>query len=252
MKARYYDGDIGRFLSVDPIAVITNPKEFKAKTGMDYAKYLSDPQLLNTYSYVRNNPLTYTDPSGEFLDIAADIAFIAYDLCKVGQAIFTGGDVAGEITSLGLDIAGAALPGVTGLGMVARTARVADKAGDVASVANKLPDNALVCRGGLCTAERLIKGKGVTVNGGKLDGASVNAGDITLSELTKNIPHSDYGLTTVGEIRKLGGNVVKDAKKGYHSIMQGITPKQAENLFTPTKKIHLKITNLKNSLFTII
>jgi RHS repeat-associated protein len=45
--ARYYDPTIGRFISPDTIVP-------------DY----SDPQSLNRYSYVRNNPLGYIDPDG--------------------------------------------------------------------------------------------------------------------------------------------------------------------------------------------
>jgi RHS repeat-associated protein len=46
-NARYYDPTIGRFASSDVI-------------GVDRA----DPQTRNRYSYVRNNPLRYTDPTG--------------------------------------------------------------------------------------------------------------------------------------------------------------------------------------------
>ncbi|MFC1986548.1 RHS repeat-associated core domain-containing protein, partial [Chloroflexota bacterium] len=45
--ARYYDVEIGRFISADTIVP-------------DY----TNPQALNRYSYVLNNPLKYTDPSG--------------------------------------------------------------------------------------------------------------------------------------------------------------------------------------------
>ncbi len=45
--ARYYDPTIGRFISADPIV-----------------KSLTNPQSLNRYTYVLNNPLKYTDPSG--------------------------------------------------------------------------------------------------------------------------------------------------------------------------------------------
>ena len=45
--ARLYDPEIGRFISADPIV----PDPF-------------NPQSLNRYSYVLNNPLIYTDPSG--------------------------------------------------------------------------------------------------------------------------------------------------------------------------------------------
>ncbi|MBI4311287.1 MAG: hypothetical protein HY681_05830 [Chloroflexi bacterium] len=46
-NARYYDAAIGRFISPDTI--VPN---------------LSNPQSLNPYTYVLNNPLRYTDPTG--------------------------------------------------------------------------------------------------------------------------------------------------------------------------------------------
>jgi RHS repeat-associated protein len=48
--ARYYDPHLGRFLSPD--SVVSDQL---------------DPQLLNRYSYVRNNPFKYTDPTGHVL-----------------------------------------------------------------------------------------------------------------------------------------------------------------------------------------
>lgn len=45
--ARFYSADLGRFLSPDPVG-----------------GSLANPQSLNPYAYVRNNPLTLSDPSG--------------------------------------------------------------------------------------------------------------------------------------------------------------------------------------------
>jgi RHS repeat-associated protein len=50
MGGRIYDADIGRFLQADPFV--------QDRTNL---------QALNRYSYVQNNPLSYTDPSGYFL-----------------------------------------------------------------------------------------------------------------------------------------------------------------------------------------
>jgi RHS repeat-associated protein len=50
MHARYYDPNVGRFLSVDPV--------------MNVETALREPQSWNRYSYVTNNPLKYTDPDG--------------------------------------------------------------------------------------------------------------------------------------------------------------------------------------------
>jgi RHS repeat-associated protein len=47
MNGRIYDPHIGRFMSADPI--IQSPYELQSH---------------NRYSYVMNNPLFYTDPSG--------------------------------------------------------------------------------------------------------------------------------------------------------------------------------------------
>ncbi len=46
-NARYYDPLVGRFISADTI--VPNP---------------ANPQDLNRYTYVRNNPVRYTDPTG--------------------------------------------------------------------------------------------------------------------------------------------------------------------------------------------
>jgi RHS repeat-associated protein len=54
-QARYYSKNHGRFTTVDPIKI---KKE-----------RLVDPQQINLYSYVRNQPLLYTDSSGEDLRI---------------------------------------------------------------------------------------------------------------------------------------------------------------------------------------
>lgn len=54
--ARYYDPEIGRFISPDSIV-------------QSYA----NPQSLNRYSYVLNNPLKYVDPSGHIVFDLEDI-----------------------------------------------------------------------------------------------------------------------------------------------------------------------------------
>jgi RHS repeat-associated protein len=50
--ARYYDPALGRFISPD--TVVQNP---------------SNPQTLNRYSYCLNNPLIYTDPTGNQVNV---------------------------------------------------------------------------------------------------------------------------------------------------------------------------------------
>ncbi|WP_339071726.1 RHS repeat-associated core domain-containing protein [Pseudomonas idahonensis] len=101
-----------------------------------------------------------------------------------------------------------------------------------------LPDKAIVCRGGSCTAEKFSQGSGVTEdNDKKPEGASVNsAPNKTLSELTEGIPHSKVGITTAGQIRAKGRDVISSPTRNNkdHATLSGITAEQAEVLMTPT------------------
>lgn len=51
--ARYDSSQYGRFMTPDPVTITT--------------ERLYDPQQLNAYAYVRNNPLRFNDPTGEIL-----------------------------------------------------------------------------------------------------------------------------------------------------------------------------------------
>ncbi len=77
-NARYYGQAIGRWMSQDPaflavgtsdLADIVRSQEDDENTRDKAAlrEYLSNPQNLNSYSYVNNNPLKYNDPEGKFL-----------------------------------------------------------------------------------------------------------------------------------------------------------------------------------------
>ena len=103
-----------------------------------------------------------------------------------------------------------------------------------------LPDEARVCRGGTCTADRFAGGSGVTIDAaGRLSGVSVNsAPGRTVEELTASIPNKQVGVTTVGAIRAVGGDVIPDPRpnSSFHCQLYGITPAQAERLFTPPRR----------------
>jgi RHS repeat-associated protein len=63
--ARYYSASLGKFSTIDPLAFyISNSKQIKDKLNKEQIDILSDPQLLNNYSYSRNNPVVYVDPNG--------------------------------------------------------------------------------------------------------------------------------------------------------------------------------------------
>jgi RHS repeat-associated protein len=77
MQARYYSSPMGRFTSVDPIYISKDR--------------LVDPQAINLYAYVRNNPLSYIDPTGEYF-VGTDGKRVEYKV-EDGKIIFTSNNV---------------------------------------------------------------------------------------------------------------------------------------------------------------
>ncbi|NOK71559.1 MAG: hypothetical protein GFH25_541324n2 [Chloroflexi bacterium AL-N10] len=80
--ARYYDPRLGRFLSPD--SIVPNPQ---------------DPQDLNRYTYAKNNPLRYTDPTGHCAIICTALVGAA-----IGGGISYGTQVAANISQNGLNV----------------------------------------------------------------------------------------------------------------------------------------------------
>ncbi len=93
MNGRIYDPTLGRFLQADPF--IQGPK---------------NSQSLNRYSYVLNNPLSYTDPSGYF---ANPFKKIGRNIIRAASKIFGKElvNIAGNIASLYCGPAAAACAG---------------------------------------------------------------------------------------------------------------------------------------------
>lgn len=100
LRARWYDPSVGRFMTQDP-----------------FPGLLAQPQTLNPYVYVVNNPVNLTDPSGEFpwsIVIGAGVGGamnVGQYLLSPGQHTFRG---AVNSAAKGAFIGGAA--GVIGLG----------------------------------------------------------------------------------------------------------------------------------------
>jgi RHS repeat-associated protein len=118
--ARYYNSTLGRFISADTIVPSAG-----------------NPQSLNRYSYVGNNPIRYTDPDGHCWPVCTTIAgaiigagvgFAAYAIdvhvngkeWDSGQAtaVTATGAVAGALIGLGGPAAAVAGLGVTGAAVI--------------------------------------------------------------------------------------------------------------------------------------
>ncbi|WP_445637017.1 Flavoredoxin [Nostoc sp. DSM 114161] len=98
----------------------------------------------------------------------------------------------------------------------------------------KIPDEALVVRGGRNRAEDIRRGIGTHPSG--ITGISVEcAVGLSLAELALTIPHGQIGVTTVGEVRQAGGDVIRTSgKSANHATLTGLSPQQVSQLLTPT------------------
>lgn len=98
-----------------------------------------------------------------------------------------------------------------------------------------IPDEALVVRGGRNRPEDIARATGTHPSG--VTGISVEcAAYISVQELAKVIPHGQVGVTTVGDVRNLGGDVVRTSgRSSYHATLTGVTPKEVSRLLTPTQ-----------------
>lgn len=112
MQQRYYDAEIGRFLSIDPVVV-------DRKTGWNFCRYC----------YAANSPYKFRDPDGRAIDLVVDVGFIAYSGYKLAtEPSWT------NAAALGADVVGAAVPFATGLGAAVRAG---SRAADVTRPAEK-------------------------------------------------------------------------------------------------------------------
>jgi RHS repeat-associated protein len=84
LNARFYNPNQGQFLTQDPtFLALGNPSQLKQLTQQEQNKLLTDPQLLNSYGYARDNPITNKDATGLIsvktiyrgLDIISNILF---------------------------------------------------------------------------------------------------------------------------------------------------------------------------------
>ncbi|GEM_PF-4795593 len=141
---RYYEPNIGRFTQPDPVSrYLTDPQKLKQSTGQDLQKFLQNPQALNEYGYVQNNPVKYVDPNGEIgvLALLATVAWVAFTAWDIHDAYKTSNSTQATLGekiinygSLALDVfpATGASKGVAKVGIEAvKVGKVAEKSKDV-------------------------------------------------------------------------------------------------------------------------
>jgi len=110
MNGRIYDPVLGRFLQADPVVQAPD-----------------NSQNLNRYTYVLNNPLSYTDPSGFFFKSIGNFIgkfwqpILAIGITVVSAGVATGAlfaslEIAGTSAAWGVAIGGGALAGLVNAG----------------------------------------------------------------------------------------------------------------------------------------
>ena len=200
-NARWYDPALGRF--VQPDTLVPEP---------------GNPQALNRYTYVTNNPLRYTDPTGHCpwcIPVAigvlklVDWGWTAWDVYQSGRTLSdpNASDLDRQLAELNIilalsleagepdDILPVAVPAddVTRRGLI-RVAREALAAGDEAALRN-LPDWMQPIVRGLVTEDRILAQLGRQGQKRLIEGRVGN-------ELVKTIPDFvDDANRIVGEIK---------------------------------------------------
>lgn len=101
-------------------------------------------------------------------------------------------------------------------------------------MAERIPDEALVVRGGRNQPEDLRRGTKTHPSG--VTGASVECAEgKSVAELATSLPHGQVGVTTVGAVRAAGGDVVRTlGRSPHHATLIGLSPDAASRLLTPT------------------
>ncbi|XXF78297.1 RHS repeat-associated core domain-containing protein [Myxococcaceae bacterium GXIMD 01537] len=131
MGVRDYDPALNRFLTPDPL--------FLEEPG----RCLGSPVECNLYGYAGGNPVSYADPTGQYLESAIDIASLGMGIHSISQwnekttTLDKVLDVGGLVLD-GVALALPVIPGGAGIGL--KALRAGDKAVDALQAADKVGD----------------------------------------------------------------------------------------------------------------
>lgn len=261
MNARYEDGKMGKFLSQDQqyLAVAYNLSDPQSMNSYSYARnnpvVMTDPNgkdakfiALYLSGYTVGGLQTVATP---FIDLVRQQVNPRGYMVDTTMGMI---NTAQSVYSLATDPKGTIVNGAQAFselspyqqgniagGTVTSGAMIAQGVSELmaAGGATKgLSNNALVARGGSLanqTAEKIgekissSRTPGVTGFSVQCSNACTNIDQ--LGELGQYLPNNQMAVTTVGNIRKAGGDVVKTLGPGNHATVTGLNGNQASPLF---------------------
>jgi len=195
--ARYYDPTLARFVSADSVV-----------PGQADTAGTANPQNLNRYSYVNNNPVRYTDPTGHCVEVVS----CTLEGAAIGSVVPGAGTAAGAVVGF---VIGAIIVIGVGAGIAYVASEVVNSgtegegeapegqnnAGDY-HLPGDVPDDHAVVRGG--TGDLPERGTEFSGSHGP-----------TTEDAASGVPHGTVRSTTAGDIRAGGGNVEVAPEPAY-------------------------------------
>jgi RHS repeat-associated protein len=241
-KFRDYDPQIARFSQIDP-------KVENAEPWSVYSAMLNNPVL-------NSDPLGDSSIVGDFLDkhgwgfreptteqwhdhpirsLVGEAGYLGASLFGLVAAEHTARtlpDNEASPTDKALAVINLGLSTTRGEGEEGAGGGQGDiKPGETNSEST-IPDEANVVRGGLNTPQQLQAGTGTHPSG--VTGVSAECGTCSVDELSKSLPNNQIRVTSVGKIRKAGGEVVKTSGRSpNHVTVTGLTPTRFSELLDP-------------------
>jgi RHS repeat-associated protein len=198
--ARYYASNMGRWMS---------PDWADKPEAVPYSD-LGDPQSLNLYGYVRNNPLNHTDPDGHVIGVD-----------DVGAAVSAAVVIGGLATYYYLSQPSTqrSLSAATSSAVSTVVGWFHSKSQDSSTVPAPQSNPAPGTQAGNPHAPGDVPDGQTVVRGGQgaipTSGTYSGAQGANVEEAGKGVPHGTVSPTTAGEIRAAGGDVRPAPEPAY-------------------------------------